>query len=567
MSLWRGAYRRARQGWAARHFLALAAISALLGLAWYLLLYGRYGLYVTHVGWIYNAGGDMLQHQLGWEWFRNAEWRFPLGAVDRLGYPFGTSVTYMDSIPLMALAFKLLAPWLETPFQYFGLWELLSVVLQVLAGLLIAREFTRSLGVMLLCASMLVLSTPMIFRAFYHSSLSAHWIVLAGIWLALRAYCGRPLRWAWPALFGIAMLVHLYFVPMLLPLWLISLVFRGRARREPRWLLALDLLASPAAVLLSGYLTGAFALGYRALAISGYGLFSWNLNGFINSLDFASAFARGAPVVAGQYEGISYLGVGNMLLVAVALYLFPQREQPRRRLALLLPFAAAAAVYLLFAISHKAYWGLQPVWDVPLADGLYRFLCLFRSSGRFIWPVYYLVVLFGLLTVARNLRYPVLVLGFALLLQVLDLQPLYAAKKMEGFSTYPNALQGDFWEKAAEANQYITVIPAGKVKGFAGDPLAIFAAQHDKVLNYTYSARSDLDAIRAYTDDIAQRLLQGQADWDMLYVFASQEWIERARKDLPANLRLCEVDGYTLAFSRENRLEHAGLDLGQYCRE
>ncbi len=566
MSVWLGVIRRAREGWTARHFLALAAISALLGLVWFLLLYGRYALYVTHVAWIYNAGGDMLQHQLGWEWFRNADWRFPLGTIERLGYPFGTSVTYMDSIPLMALAFKLLAPWLETPFQYFGLWELLSVVLQVLAGLLIAREFTRSLPVMLLCASMLVLSTPMIFRAFYHSSLSAHWIVLAAIWLALRAYRGRPLRWAWPALFSVATLVHLYFVPMLVPLWVITLYFRVRAGGAPRWMLALDALASPAAVLLAGYITGAFALGYRALAISGYGLFSWNLNGFINSLDLASAFARGAPVVAGQYEGISYLGLGNLLLVAVALYLFPQREQPRRRLGVLLPFALAAAVYLLFAISHKAYWGLQTVWDVPLPDGLYRFLCLFRSSGRFIWPVYYLVVLFGLLTVARNLRYPGVVLGFALLLQVLDLQPLYGAKHLDGFTTYPNALRGEFWEQAAATNQYITVIPAGKVKEFAGDPLAIFAAQHDKVLNYTYFARSDLENIRAYTDDIAERLLLGQADWDMLYVFASPEWIARARKALPQNIRLCEVDGYTLAFSRENRLESAGLDLSRYCR-
>lgn len=545
-------------------FALTAAISGVLGLVWYLILYGRYPLYVTHVSWLYNAGGDALQHQLGWEWFRKAAWQFPLGSIQTLGYPVGTSVTYMDSIPLFAIPFKLLSPWLEPNFQYFGLWELMSLVLLILTGMLVMREFTRSIPLAALAASMLALSAPMIFRAFYHSSLSAHWILLAGIWLILLERRKRLWRGAWVVLFGVAMLVHLYYIPMLLPLWAISLYYQYRSAPK-RWKLALDVLAVAGVVLLTGYSTGAFGLGFKDLAISGYGTYSWNLNGFFNSLDFSSAFVRGLPVTGGQYEGISYLGIGNLFLLPVAVYLFAIKEHPRRRLAILWPFLAAAGVYTLFAISNKAFFSLQPVWDFPITGLFYRFLCLFRSSGRFIWPVYYFAVLFGLVMIVRYVRYPGAVIAFALLLQVLDLQPLYGNKHMQEFAVYETPVQSAFWAAAAEANQHVVVLPAAKVRTFGSDALAIYAVQNDLTLNYAYFARSDRLAIRGAARAAWEGLQAGQADAETLYVFSDPEYIQTARDALTNTMIVCEVDGYTLAVARDNALLASGFDVGQVC--
>lgn len=544
--------------------LILAGLSAVLGLAWYLVLYGRFGLYVTHVNWIYNAGGDMLQHQLGWEFFRNDPWQFPLGQIRSLGYPAGTSVTYMDAIPLLAIPFKLLSPWLETSFQYFGLWELLCVVLQMLWGMLIMREFTRSLPLAVVGASLLVLSPAMIFRAFYHSSLAAHWIVLASIWLAIRAYRGRLWRPAWPLLFGTAMLVHIYYIPMLAPLWLIALYFCYRDRR-PRWGLALDAAGAVGAIVLTGYVSGVFSLGFQNLMISGYGLYSWNLNGLVNPLDFSSAFLKGFPITGGQYEGFSYLGLGGLLLGLVAAYLFPQAADLRKHRAFFAAFGAAALVFTLFALTNKAAIGLQPVWDWSLPDGLYRFFCLFRSSGRFIWPVVYFALILGLATVIRRVRYPGLVLGFVLLLQFADLRPLYAAKKQVEFSVYASPLQADFWQPAADTNRHVVVLPAKKVREFASDPLAIWAAHQRLTLNYGYIARSNQAAIRDYADLQWAELAAGRPDAQTLYFFADAEWTAKAKETLAQGMYLCAVDGYTLAFSRDNRLAQAEIDLAQTC--
>lgn len=545
-------------------FLLAAAASGVLGFVWYLILYGRYPLYVTHVSWLYNAGGDALQHQLGWEWFRKAAWQFPLGSIQALGYPVGTSVTYMDSIPLLAIPFKLLSPWLEPNFQYFGLWELASLALMILAGTLVMREFTRSLPLALLASSLLSLSSPLIFRAFYHSSLSAHWILLAGVWFVLLERRKRLWRWAWVALFGVAMLVHLYFIPMLLPLWIISLYYQYRSAPR-RWLMTLDVLAVAAVVLLAGYGTGAFVLGYKDLAISGYGTYSWNLNGFLNPLDIASGFVRGMAITGGQYEGISYLGIGNLFLLPVAVYLFVLKENPRRRLVVLLPFVAAAGVYTLFAVSNKAFFSLQPVWDFALPEPVQRFVNLFRSSGRSIWPVYYFIVLFALVMIARNVRYPGVVIGFALLLQLLDLQPLYGSKAMQEFAVYQTPMQSVFWEAAADSNRHVVVLPAAKVREFGSDALAIWAVQQDLTLNYAYFARSDRVAIRDAAKVAWEGLLAGQSDPHTLYVFSAPEYIREARDALAETMIVCEVDGYTVAVSRDNAVAESGFDVGMVC--
>src|SRR4030042_801260 len=158
-------------------FLLNLAISLLCGLAFFLLFYGRYPLYITNVNWIYASGLDVFQHQIGWEWFRQEPWQFPIGRIDAYGYPLGTTLSYMDSIPLLAIPFKLLSPLLKQNFQYLGIWVLASLIGQMLIGMLILGEFTTSYFKKILGASLLVLSPPLITWAFIHDSLTAQWIL------------------------------------------------------------------------------------------------------------------------------------------------------------------------------------------------------------------------------------------------------------------------------------------------------------------------------------------------------------------------------------------------------
>jgi hypothetical protein len=539
--------------------LLIIVFSILFGLAGFLLLYGHFTLHFKHVNWIYSTGRDLLQHQLGWEFFRNEPWRFPLGTIQAYGYPIGTSVTYLDSIPLFAFFFKLLSHWLPKNFQYFGLWELTSVIGQMLLGMLILKEFTRSWPARILGACLLVLSPTMIYRAFFHNSLSAQWIILAAIWFVILEYRHKLWHWAWLFLFALAMLIHLYFVPMIMPLWIISLYFHYSGQKK-RWPILIDILAVVAVIFVIGYCTGIFAVSAGEIVLSVYGNFSWNLNGFFNPDGF-SKILKGLPLASdGQEEGFSYLGLGNLILIPLALLLFLVKDRARKNLKVLLPFGIVSLGYLLFAASNTAFFNTTPIWNIPLSTGISNILDLFRASARFIWPVFYFLVLFGLIAVARNIRHPELLLLPILLIQFFDIQPLYSSKRVKGYAEYTSKMQDSFWSEAAKTNKSIVIIPTEYY-----EQVVLYADKNHMTVNSGYFARADYNAMEANAQQVWNDLLAGKSDSHTLYLLSQPKYADSAAANLSKSMYLCNFNDYTVLFSKENEVTKTVGDLESRC--
>ena len=545
-------------------FLLHLSLSFLFGSAWFLLLYGRFPLYFSHVDWIYILGNDTFGHQIGWEWFRQEPWRFPLGRIEAYGYPFGTYVSYLDSIPLLAIPFKLLSPWLGDHFQYMGIWELASIIGQMLVSMLILNEFTRSYSKKILGASLLVLSPPLIYRAFVHNSLTAHWLLLAAIWFILLEYRHKLWPGSWIVLFAVAMLVIPYIAAMLLPLWAIGLFFHY-TREKKRWVLIAQILAVISVILLIGYSTGLFSLSSTKIAGYGFGFYSWNLNGFINP-NWYSSFLEEMPVgTKGQYEGFSYLGLGNLLILPIALFLFLQEDCLRRRLFFFLPFGFVAILLSLFALSQKAFLGAHPLWNIQLSNFIFAMFSIFRSSGRFIWPVFYFLVLFGLISILRNSRYPTLLLFLALLLQYIDIQKLYESKKFNGFAQYQSDMQAEFWQQAAKTNRHIFLIPASWGARPYYEPIALYARQNRLTLNWGYFSRGEYDSIENYGKQVWEDLKAGRVDTQTMYILWDSDWIGLTQEYLSDHMLICQVDGYNVILSEDNELTLTNFNLSDYC--
>lgn len=503
-------------------------------------------------------------HQLGWEWFRQEPWSFPLGKIAAYGYPFGTSVTFTDAIPLLAIPLKLLSPLLEQDFQYFGIWELASLVGQALVCMLILSEFTRSYRVKVMGASLLILSPLLIFRAFYHSSLTAHWILLAAIWFVILEYRQKMWRWGWVILFTAAVWIHMYYIPMLLPLWCIGMFFRYK-REQKRWKLGIDALGLVGATLLAAYSIGYFTLSSQSLSAYGFGIWSWNLNGFINPFAWASAYVKEmATGTDGQYEGFSYLGLGNLILIPIAVYLFVAEDKSRHKLAFGWPFCAAAAVYLVFALSNKAYFNDHLLWDIPLSEQVMQVANLFRSSARFIWPVFYFLVLFGMISLARNIRYPAAVLAALIILQFVDLQPLIQPKRQTQFATYQSPLQADFWQSAAQTNRHLVIIPERRLS-LQYEPFAVYAVHNHLTLNLAYLTRYDAEAFAEFANQTWADLQANQPDAETIYILTDPSWIEVARNELADDMLVCDFYEITVLLSPENGVTRTGMDLSSHC--
>ncbi len=541
-------------------WLILAGISLVLGIIYFLVMYGPYSLFFTHVNWIYTTGRDPLQHQLGWEFFRSEPWHFPLGTIETYGYPAGTSLVFLDSIPLMAFFFKLFSPWLGQNFQYFGIWELISVIGQMFIGMLILSQFTRSYLQKVLGASLLVLSPPMIMKAFFHSSLSAHWILLLGILFVILEYRKQIKHWLWLLLFFTAMLIHLYYIPMLLPLWIISRIFHYRNDAN-KWKIIVDLLGVVAVIMGVGYLTGIFSLDARNLSTYPYGIYSWNLNGFVNPLEF-SKILSGLPIGSEfQSEGFSYLGLGMITLVVVSLIFFFVKDESRKNWKFFLPFGLAILVYGMFSLSNHAYLSNTALWSFDLSNQLEDLFSWFRSSGRFIWPVFYLLVLFSLIALVRNFKYSAILFLLVLVVQFFDLQPLISSKRIKGFVEYVGGdLRSEFWQYAAESNDEMVIIPFEYY-----EHMALYAVHHDMRINVGYFGRADYNAMQAYGEEKWHELLNGKADPNTIYVLSDSKYEMITDSELSDQFVICKVDQYTVLLSTENEILDSYFNKLNYC--
>ena len=104
----------------------------LLGAIAFFIVVGFEPLNPVNAGWILGRL-DPTQHYLGWLFYRNSEWTFPIGLNPLFGQDLSSSIVYSDSIPLLAIPFKLLGPLLPERFHYFGIWLLaLSPLIQLM---------------------------------------------------------------------------------------------------------------------------------------------------------------------------------------------------------------------------------------------------------------------------------------------------------------------------------------------------------------------------------------------------------------------------------------------------
>ena len=199
-----------------RHDPLVPAIAGVCGAFLMTAALGPELVYPLNVEWLLR--GDFSVHFFGWHLYRSGPWTLPLGATPHLMWPMGGSVGLTDSIPLAAVVFKLFSAWLPPLFQFIGMWLVLSAALQGVFGALLMQLATPRPVLQWLGAMLFVLSPPLIIR-FGHPALTAHWLLLAALWLALQADADRVSRRravAWAALGAVTAAVQPYLLPMVL---------------------------------------------------------------------------------------------------------------------------------------------------------------------------------------------------------------------------------------------------------------------------------------------------------------------------------------------------------------
>lgn len=497
------------------------------------------------------SGGDNSQHFLGWDFFRHSPWRFPIGLNPDYGLEIGSSIFYSDSLPLFAFPFKAVRTWLPDSAQYFGLWILLSFVLQAWFGWKLACLVTPKPALRAMFCVMVLSVPPFLMKIPGHMALGGHWVVLAALWLCLKKD-SRGKWGAWMLLCLLATMIHSYLFFMAGFLWAADLLGRGLVRRQ-KWIYFLGEAAGVLAVSLIGlWMAGFFALGSGYL-IGGFGTYSMNLLAPLDSDGF-SLFLPDIPSGSGNYEGYNYFGLGGLFLVGTGASLVWRR---RKRLPIWespellrwLPLALAGLALTVFALSHVLMIG---TWRIkfPLHPALENAANMLRSSGRLYWPVHYSLLWLGFNAVVKFFP-PVrscVVIGLITVVQLVDLSPLWAAQRRQ-FHDRPRewrtALHDPIWEILPRHYEKLRLFPNSNESAHWRD-LSSYAVFHGLKTDAVYLARIDEKLLLASNKKVARQIRTGFTENDSFYVFddfSAIAWLLQKKRGLDVLVR---VDGLNL---------------------
>jgi hypothetical protein len=157
---------------------------------------------------------------------------------------------------------------------------------------------------------------------------------------------------------------------------------------------------------------------------------------------------------------------------------------------------------------------------------LLEILAPFQSSGRFFWPVNYIIVfmILRLLIVRHSSHITLLYLSLGLLVQTLDLQAKHQwyrqARWESSQQSWGDLLKSDLWEFAAPYYQHITLLPPLACGEAAApfQPFSYLAGRHGMTVNTGHSARLDTNKMGQYCQTLFANLKEGKVEDDSIYI-------------------------------------------------
>lgn len=538
-----------------KELLFLMLTGCIIGILCFALVYGFKIVDVTYNGWLFHGDMDLRQHYVGFCHYRLSPWRFPVGIIDTLSKPYSMSVVYTDSIPLFAVFFKLFSGVLPESFQYFGLFGLICFSLMGALSPVLIRRFS---GSKLLCLSgslFFILSFPVLHRMFYHTALSAQWIIVLAliIWLytditdksQLKKIC---IYWALIGVLSVS--IHSYFVFMtgiVLLLQICDGILRthkkGTKFYKDLWM-AFPLLSMGVSSFILLYILGGF-YGSGSVSGDGFGSFYANLSAYVNPLHFSSLFKGFENNGMFEFEGFSYLGTGMIILLIVmtmyeAAVHIRDKHLGKNATAYLsnpdensgnickLTYAVIIAfiiIVLLFSCFPNYSFGSVKLISIPVPKFITRILGICRTNARFVWIGMYLFYVIAFSLVAKHFSkiWVKLLVAFAIIIQLFEMSGIvkqYHQKYSEDkvFETV--------WTQLEDEN----VIDGKDEFVFMYDyndimmDTAYYAYLHKMSQNSFYYARTIYDEIDATIEEWSGEFLKGNLDSSVVYVFRNEDY-------------------------------------------
>jgi len=261
---------------------------------------------------------DLISYQDAWNFFKNDEWRFPVGSLTNYGIDIGNSIVYADIIPIFAIIFKILKKFIAENFQYYSLWIYLCIFLQSYIAFLILHMFTKSAYFSIISSIFFILSPVFLSRLGIHIALASHWIILFAFYIENLDKKKEALR-----NLNILLSIFIHF-SLTIIIFIFHYIFKidELFLKEKRIKFFIDAIFLSIISIITMYLLGYFEIPPQDGLGGGYGYFAFNLNSFFNPLnsinDLNNSWSLFFPILdqpRGHYEGFAYLGLSGVIFL------------------------------------------------------------------------------------------------------------------------------------------------------------------------------------------------------------------------------------------------------------
>ena len=499
----------------ARHRESLTA--GILGFLFFAVTVGIEKLDPRNIAWM--TFKDQRAHWVGWLFFADDRWRWPLGVNPRYGWGGVNSIVNTDSWPLFALLFKAIDLEIFDRGQYFGL-ALASCAIALFVG---AEKLFRLLGLshlQSLIGSIVLTTTPLFWwTQRWYSAISGGLCLL--VWAFV--YCLRTRRESrfrmlpWLVILLLAIATNFYLFGIVAPLWLAAVLSPGIRSRSDFGRLASSLVVTGLASALVMYVLGYFAMPVSSSSTGRYGIYTANLLGLFD-VNSSSRLLPELPSPPLQYEPTS-LGIGALLILAVAMVrLF---VSPRQVVTVLVPAVRRHAwlttsVLAMFAFSVSNYMTIgERGYNFEIHYRVWQLFSVFQSSVRFIWPLTALATI-ALVVISTRLKLiGMTLLVSACLLQVFDVWPQLrtVAERHDGTDS-PIQYEESLW--SALPAQYTTLAIHRPLNIRTGwDECSFAAVKMGRFARCAYLSRAF--GIQLAADQQEADLLSGLPDSSVVY--------------------------------------------------
>ena len=506
----------------------------------------------SYSGWLSIGDG---RGAISWDFFRNTS--FPdwvLGQIPSYGLEMSRPLLY--HVPAFYMyPMRFISSLLPEEFQFIGWVILINLILQYIFSFKIFWLFIKN-KLIAVTGSLILTLTPFFLDRFIvhdHYFLLNHWLILLSFYLILKKNLSF---FTWTFLFGASVLIFPYFTAMLLPIYFTYLIYSWKFSSFSLQHIFKNLFG-----VLGTLLVTLLAVGYSRNSSSsddsGLGLFRANLLTFFDSSGW-SRILPDLPQTYGDYEGFAFLGIATFLFGIPLIISFLNSKKRREMQTYIQDFAPiiiASILLFVFSLSTDIALGAREIFDFNYPSALEDVAASFRSTGRFAWPLAYLLIFITYILFFRIYNYKFLkfLAVIILFVQLFDSYPKITSNKHVKFSMqYKSPLTSPFWNEISECYTAIHQLPAvlnsryhyDFAKASAKNSLGIFPIPTDR-----FGTEKKLELIR----DSRNLIRTAKYDINRLYVFREGNFFlesellldqNLALNTLPRNTRAGYVDGF-----------------------